>query len=205
MTCYEIDGVVPVVDPTAFVHPAASLIGDVLIGPGCYIGSFASLRGDYGRIVVGAGSNVQDGAVIHAFPGADTVLAANSHIGHGAVLHGCRIGSYALIGIGAIVLDDAEIGEDALIGAGAVVTASTVVPARALVIGNPGRVLRELDDDTVAWKRNGTHVYQDLARRSLASLRSVEPLPAAAPGRPRVSTGQDAAVPLHTARRRPRD
>lgn len=109
MPAYAFDGVVPVVDPTAFVHDTASLIGDVIVGPGCYIGPFASLRGDFGRIVVGEGSNVQDSCVIHAFPGADAVLEPNSHIGHGAVLHGCRIGSFALIGIGATVLDGAEL------------------------------------------------------------------------------------------------
>ena len=110
------DGVVPVVDRTSFVHETASLIGDVIIGPGCYVGPFASLRGDFGRILVGEGSNVQDSCVIHAFPGADAVLEPNSHVGHGAILHGCRIGAFALIGIGSTVLDGAEIGADALLG-----------------------------------------------------------------------------------------
>lgn len=200
MPCYEIDGVVPVVDPSAFVHESASLIGDVIVGPGCYIGPFASLRGDFGRIIVGAGSNVQDSATIHAFPGADAVLEPGSHVGHGAVLHGCTVRSYALIGIGAIVLDGAEIGENALIGAGALVTAGTKVPPAALALGSPAQVVRTLDAETQEWKRNGVHVYQELATRSLATLRAVTPLPAVEEDRRRVSTTRDVSIPLHERR-----
>lgn len=202
MTCYEIDGVIPVVHPTAFVHESASLIGDVHIGAGCYIGPFASLRGDFGRIIVGDGSNVQDSGVIHAFPGADAVLEPNSHVGHGAVLHGCRVGSFALIGIGAIVLDGAVIGEGALVGAGSVVTAGVEIPPRSLVLGSPARVVRELDEQALAWKANGVRIYQDLAQRSRASLRPVTPLTEAEPDRQRVSTGTDVSRPLHETRRR---
>lgn len=200
MPCYEIDGVVPVVHPTAFVHPQASLIGDVIIGAGCYIGPFASLRGDFGRIIVGDGSNVQDSAVIHAFPGADTVLEPHSHIGHAVVLHGCQIGSYALIGIGSTVLDGAEIGADALLGAGSLVTAGAKIAPRMLAYGNPAREQRELDDETIAWKRNGTYTYEELAARSLASLREVEPLSEVEVDRRRVSTDPSVAKPLHVLR-----
>jgi len=201
VACYEIDGVVPVVHPSAFVHETASLIGDVIIGPGCYIGPFASLRGDFGRIIVGAGSNVQDSCTIHAFPGADTVLDPHSHVGHGAVLHGCTVGSYALIGIGAIVLDGARVGADALVGAGAVVTAETVIPDGFLALGNPAKVIRALDEETVAWKRRGVAVYEELAQRSRESLRPVTPLSAVPADRPRVSTGRDVSVPLRQHRR----
>ena len=200
MPSYEIDGVVPVIDPTAFVHESASLIGDVIVGPGCYIGPFASLRGDFGRIVVGEGANVQDSCTVHAYPGADAVIEPSSHVGHGAVLHGCTVRSYALIGIGAIVLDGAEIGEDALVGAGAVVTAGMIVPPRSLVLGSPARVVKELDDETRAWKRRGVDVYRQLAQRSLATLRRVEPLTAVEPDRARVSTGRDVSRPLHELR-----
>ncbi|MFD4422934.1 gamma carbonic anhydrase family protein [Agromyces sp. NPDC058484] len=201
MPAYEIDGVVPVVDPTAFVHESASLIGDVIIGPGCYIGPFASLRGDFGRIIVGEGSNVQDSCVIHAFPGADAVLEPNSHVGHGAVLHGCVVHSFALIGIGATVLDGAEIGENALVGAGAVVPAGTVVPAASLAVGNPAKVVKQLDDVALEWKRNGVRIYQELAQRSRETLRPVLALTAVEPDRPRVSTGADVSRPLHEHRR----
>lgn len=200
MPSYSFDGVVPVVDPTAFVHETASLIGDVIIGPGCYIGPFASLRGDFGRIIVGEGSNVQDSCVIHAFPGADTVLDANSHVGHAAVLHGCRIGSFALIGIGATVLDGAEIGADSLVGAGAVVTAGTIVPPGSKVLGAPAKVVAPLDDQAMAWKRNGVRVYQELARRSRESLQPADPLTVVAPDRRRTSWPAGTATPLHEQR-----
>jgi phenylacetic acid degradation protein len=200
MPFYEIDGIVPVVDPTAFVHELASVIGDVIIGPNCYIGPFVSLRADFGRIIIGEGSNVQDSATVHAFPGADAVLAPRSHVGHGVILHGCTIGSNALIGMNATVLDGAVIGEDALVGAGAVVTAGTVVPPATMVLGSPARVVKELDDDTIAWKRNGVDVYKELTRRSLASLRPVEPLTEVEPDRKRMPTGSDVAQPLHRTR-----
>lgn len=196
MASYEIEGVIPVVHPTAFVHETASLIGDVHIGPGCYVGPFASLRGDFGRIVVGEGSNIQDSCVLHVFPEKETRLEPRSHIGHAAVLHGCHIGSNALIGIGASILDDAVIGEDSLVGAGSVVTAGTIIPPRSLVLGSPARVVRELDDETVEWKRNGVDVYQELARRSLETLRRVDPLTEIEPNRPKLRVTGERARPL---------
>lgn len=176
------------------------LIGDVIIGPRCYIGPFASLRGDFGRIIVGEGSNVQDSCVIHAFPGADAVLEPNSHVGHAVVLHGCRIGSFALIGIGSTILDGAEIGADSLVGAGAVVTAGTVVPPGSKVLGAPAKVIGPLDEQAMAWKRNGVRIYQELARRSRESLRPVEPLVAVESDRQRTSWPPDTATPLHEQR-----
>ncbi|WP_300267640.1 gamma carbonic anhydrase family protein [Microbacterium sp.] len=200
MPSYEFDGVIPVVDATAFVHETASLIGDVIVGPGCYIGPFASLRGDFGRVIVGEGSNVQDSCVIHAFPGTDALLEPNSHVGHAAVLHGCRIGSYALIGIGSTILDGAHIGENALVAAGAVVTAGTAVPAAGMAMGCPAKVTGELDEQALAWKRNGVHLYQQLAQRSRETLRPVEPLAQQEPDRVRTSWSADAAQPLHVKR-----
>lgn len=200
MPSYEIDGVVPVVDPTAFVHETAVLIGDVIVGPGCYVGPHVSLRGDFGRIIVGEGSNVQDNCVIHAFPGADAVLKPGAHIGHSVTLHGCTIGSYALIGIGSIVLDGAVIEDEALLGAGSLVTAGSRIPAGVLALGRPAKAVRELDAETLAWKRNGVRLYQELARRSLATLRPVAPLTAVEADRQRVSTGADVSKPLHERR-----
>lgn len=186
MPFYAIDGVVPVVDPTSFVHPTASLIGDVIVGPGCYIGPGASLRGDFGRIVMKAGGNFQDGCVAHSFPGLDAVMEENAHVGHGAVLHGCTVGRHALIGMNAVVMDGAVIGESAFVGAMTFIKASFEVPARHLVQGVPGRVLRPLTEQELAWMHEGTRAYQELARRCLATLKPVDPLPAAEPGRPRV-------------------
>lgn len=200
MTCYEIDGVVPVVDPSAYVHPSATLIGDVIVGPGCYVGPSASLRGDFGRILVGPGSNVQDSCVVHAFPGADAVLVEEGHVGHGAILHGCRIGRQVLVGMNAVVMDGAEIGDGSLIGACSFVRARTVVPPWSLVVGNPAKVVRELDEETRSWKANGVRVYQQLASRTRATLREVEPLERPEPDRPRVSTDSSVSRPLHELR-----
>lgn len=186
MPCYAIEGVIPVVDPSAYVHPTAVLIGDVHVGPNCYVGPLASLRGDFGRIVLLAGANVQDNCVMHGFPQQDTVVEENGHIGHGAVLHSCIVRRDALVGMNAVVMDEAEVGEQAVVAACAFVPAGMRVAPRTLVAGVPAKLLRPLRDDEVAWKLTGTQTYQDLTRRSLASLIEVQALPQAEPNRPRV-------------------
>lgn len=183
---YAIDGLVPVVDPTAFVHPSAVLIGDVIVGPGCYVGPCASLRGDFGRLILEAGANLQDTCVMHGFPGTDTVVEADGHIGHGAVLHGCRVGRNALVGMNAVVMDNAVIGESAIVAACAFVKAGVTIPARHLAAGVPAKVVRELSEQEIEWKTSGTRTYQDLARRSRTTLVETAPLAAPEPGRPRL-------------------
>ena len=197
MPVYSLDGLVPVVDPSAFVHPQAVLIGDVLVGPRCYVAPGASLRGDFGRIVMGAGANVQDCCVLHSFPSKDTVLEEDAHVGHGAVLHGCIVGRRALIGIGAIVMDDVVVEEEAFVGAASFVRAGFVVPRRTLVTGIPARIVRELNDTELAWKATGTREYQQLAVRCLKSLKECAPRSAPEPNRPRFGSSAD-VVPLHT-------
>src|SRR6188768_1899329 len=187
MPCYAIDGLVPVVDPSAFVHPSADLIGDVWIGPCVYVGPGASLRGDFGRIVVEAGANVQDTCVLHGFPGADTLVEPDGHIGHGAVLHGCVVRRGALVGMNAVVMDEAEVGEQAIVAASAFVRAGMKIAPRMLVAGVPGKVIRELTEQEIAWKHDGTLVYQALVGRCRDSLREVVPLAADDPARRRLS------------------
>jgi phenylacetic acid degradation protein len=186
---YSIDGITPVVDPTAYVHPSAILIGDVIVGPHCYIGPAASLRGDFGRLVIEEGANVQDTCVLHGFPGTDTIVGMDGHIGHGAVLHGCQVGRNSLVGMNSVVMDGAIIGEDCIVAAMAFVKAGMVVPARSLVVGTPARILRQVTDEELAWKADGTRGYQQLTRRSLASMREVAPLAAVEPGRARLDLG----------------
>jgi phenylacetic acid degradation protein len=188
MPCYAIDGVVPVVDPTAHVHPTAVLIGDVIVGPGCYVGPCASLRGDFGRIRLERGANVQDTCVIHGFPKTDTVVAENGHVGHGAVLHGCVVERDALVGMNAVVMDEAVVGAEAFVAACAFVPAGMKVPPRHLAAGLPAKVVRPLKDGEVAWKLEGTRTYQELTRRCQASLVEVDPLPAMEANRPRVAS-----------------
>lgn len=197
---YAIDGVVPVVDPSAFVHPAAILIGDVIVGPRCYVGPAASLRGDFGRLELRDGANIQDTCVMHGFPGTDTVVEEDGHIGHGAVLHGCRIGRNALVGMNAVIMDGAEIGEECIVAAMAFVRANQKIPPRSLIAGTPAKVLRAVTDDEIAWKTEGTATYQALAVRSLRTMRAVEPLGAVEPGRPRLQVSN--FEPLHAAKRK---
>ena len=185
--CYSIDGITPVVDPTAFVHPTAVLIGDVIVGPGVYVGPLASLRGDFGRIVIERGSNIQDCCILHAFPDHDLVVEEDGHIGHAAILHGCIVRRNALVGINATVNDNAEVGESAFVAAQAFVRAGFVVPPRSLVAGIPAKVLRELSDTDLQWKRGATRQYQELARRSIATMTETVALAAIEPGRKRYS------------------
>jgi phenylacetic acid degradation protein len=184
---YAIDGIGPVVDPTAFVHPSAVLIGDVIVGPDCYVGPCASLRGDFGRLVLGRGVNIQDTCVIHTFPERDTVVEDDGHVGHGAVLHCCTVCRNALIGMNAVVMDGAIIGESAFVAACSFVKAGMKVPAHSLAAGSPARVLRPLTEAELTWKPRATRLYQHLARRSLATMKETDALSVPEPGRGRIS------------------
>jgi phenylacetic acid degradation protein len=192
---YEINGITPVVHPTAYVHPSAVLIGDVIVGPRCYVGPLASLRGDFGRLVLEEGANLQDTCVMHGFPGCDTVVEQDGHIGHGAVLHGCRIGRNALVGMNTVIMDNAVIGAESIVAAMSFVRAGMEVPPRSLVVGTPAKVARELRDDEIKWKTEGTGQYQELAVRSMNTMREVEALTEIETGRKRIEW--DNALPLH--------
>lgn len=183
---FSFAGLVPVVDAAAYVHPRATLIGDVIVAARCYVGPGAILRGDLGRLVMAAGSNVQDNCVLHTYPGCDVVIEEDGHIGHGAVLHGCIVRRGALVGINAIVLDDAVIGEEAMVAAATLVPAKFQVPPRTLVAGIPAKVKRALSAADIAGKAEGTRIYQDLAARSLRLMAPCTPLPAPEPQRRRV-------------------
>ena len=201
MPIYSLENLIPAVDPTAFVHPQATLIGDVIVGPRCYVGPHASLRGDFGRIILGAGSNVQDCCVMHSFPDKDALLEEDAHIGHSAVLHGCTVRRGALIGIGAIIMDGVVVEEEAFVAAASFVRAGFVVPRRTLVMGAPARIVRKLTSEELTWKATGTREYQELALRCQQSLRECAPLPAPQRDRPRYGAGS-ATVPLHTLARK---
>lgn len=188
MPVYSLEGITPVVHPQAHVHETAVLIGDVIIGAGCFIGPNASLRGDFGRIIVEQGANVQDTCVMHSFPGKDCLVEHNGHIGHGAVLHGCHIGINGMVGMNAVVMDDAVIGESSIVGAAAFVTAGFECPPRSLVIGVPAKIKRQLSDQEIAWKTQGTMEYQQLAKRCRASLQRTEALSEVEPDRRRMKS-----------------
>ena len=186
MPAYVFEGLRPVVHATAFVHPTAVLIGDVEVGEGCYVGPNASLRGDFGRLVMRAGSNLQDNCTMHSFPGRESVLGEDGHIGHGAVLHGCQVGRNALVGMNTVVMDNAVVGEDAIVGAMSFVRSGQAIPAGTLWVGAPARQLRAVSPEEAAWKVRGTREYQELAQRCRRGLAPCEPLAQAEPDRPRL-------------------
>ena len=188
MPAYSFEGVTPVVHAGAFVHETAVLIGDVWVGEGCYVGPCAVLRGDFGRIVLGKGANLQDTCVAHSFPGRDCIVKDGGHVGHGTVLHGCTVGRQALIGMNSVLMDEVDIGEESIVGAMAFCRHGFTCPPRSLVVGAPAKILRHLEHREVEWKKRGTKEYQDLAVRCMHGLEPVDPLESDDPGRPRVSS-----------------
>ncbi len=174
---YAFKGFIPVVHPTAFVHPQAAVTGNVVIGPRCYIGPGAALRGDWGGIVLEEGCNVQENCTIHMFPGKVVTLYAGAHIGHGAIVHGASVGANTLVGMNAVLMDEAEIGAECVIGALSFVPAGMVIPPRSVAVGNPAKVVKEVSDKMLDWKTRGTALYQALPAECDASWEACEPLP----------------------------
>src|SRR5258706_7393331 len=191
---YSIDGITPVVHPSAYVHPSAVLIGDVIVGANVYVGPSACLRGDCGRIVVEQGANVQDTCVVHGFPGKDTIVGRDATIGHGAVLHACSIGRGALIGMNCVVNDNAEVGEDSTVAALAFVKAEAKIPPRSLAAGIPARVLRTLSDEEIRWKEENAALYRRLAQGSARTPRGGGAPSQPEPGRRRIEV--PGSIPL---------
>ena len=173
---YAFKGFIPVVHPTAFVHPQAAVTGNVVIGPCCYIGPGAALRGDWGGIVLEEGCNVQENCTIHMFPGVTVSLQAGAHIGHGAIIHGASIGANTLVGMNAVIMDEAEIGAECVIGALSFVPAGAKIPSRSVAVGNPAKVVKEVTDKMLDWKTRGTALYQALPAECDVSWEACEPL-----------------------------
>jgi carbonic anhydrase/acetyltransferase-like protein (isoleucine patch superfamily) len=173
---YEFNGYRPVVHPSAFVHPQAAVTGNVVIGADVYIGPGAALRGDWGEIVVKDGCNVQENCTIHMFPGVKVVLHPGAHIGHGAIIHGATIGANCLVGMNAVLMDNVVLGEGCIVGALSFLPADSVWETRKVIVGNPARVVKEVSDDMLAWKTEGTKLYQQLPAELYATLKACEPL-----------------------------
>ncbi len=173
---YEFEGFIPVVHETAFVHPQAAVTGNVILGRDVYVGPGAAIRGDWGAVVIGDGCNVQENCTIHAFPGAAAVLEDSAHMGHGSVLHGGHLGANVLVGMNAVVMDNAVIGAGSIVGALCFVPSEMQVPERKVVVGNPARIVKDVTDEMLAWKTEGTRVYQGLPARMRAAWKPCEPL-----------------------------
>ncbi len=173
---YSFKGFVPVVHPSSFVHPQAAVTGNVIIGKNVYVGPGAAIRGDWGGIIIEDGCNVQENCTIHMFPGITLTLKEGAHIGHGAIIHGAHIGRNVLVGMNAVIMDDVEVGDESIIGAMTFINANTKIPPRSLVVGNPGKIIKQVSDDMIAWKTKGTQLYQSLPKDCYDSLVACEPL-----------------------------
>jgi len=173
---YEFDGFRPVVHPSSFIHPDATFTGNVVIGRDVYVGPGAAIRGDWGGVEIGDGCNVQENCTVHMFPGVTVVLEDGAHVGHGAIVHGARIGRNALIGMNAVVMDNAVVGAGCIVGALCFVPAAMQIPERKVVVGNPAKVVKDVSDEMLAWKTEGTRLYQALPARLHETLRPCEPL-----------------------------
>lgn len=173
---YEFNGYKPVIDPSSFVHKEATIIGNVIIGKKVYIGPGASIRGDWGKITIKDGCNVQDNCTIHIFPGKDVILEENAHIGHGAIIHGANIGKNTLVGMNSVIMDDCNIGDECIIGALCFVKGEMNIPNRKIVVGNPAIIKGEVSDDMISWKTKGTELYQDLPNECYTLMKVCEPL-----------------------------
>lgn len=169
-------GFIPVVDPSSYVHPQAVITGNVIIGKDVYIGPGACLRGDWGGIVIKNGCNVQENCTIHMFPGVEVVLEEEAHIGHGAIIHGAHIGKNVLIGMNSVIMDDVEVGDESIVGALSFIHANTKIPKRSLVVGNPGKIIKEVSDEMLSWKTKGTKLYQQLPSEMHQFAQICEPL-----------------------------
>jgi phenylacetic acid degradation protein/carnitine operon protein CaiE len=171
---YEFKGHRPVVDPSAFVHPQAAVTGNVSIGRNVYIGPGAAIRGDWGRIVIEDGCNVQESCTIHMFPGVTVLLKEGAHIGHGAIVHGAVIGRNCLIGMNSVIMDNVEIGDECIVGALTFIKAGEKVPRRSVVAGNPAKILKEVSEEMLKWKTEGTALYQALPAEMREGWREFE-------------------------------
>ena len=176
MAVYEFNGFRPVIKESSFVHPQASVTGNVIIGERVYIGPGAAIRGDWGQIVIEDGCNVQENCTVHMFPGTTVTLKKGAHIGHGAIIHGGTIGENSLIGMNAVIMDDVVIGDECIIGALCFVPSGLNIPNRCLVVGNPAKIIKEVSDEMIRWKTEGTALYQALPKECQDTLKECEPL-----------------------------
>lgn len=173
---YQFKEHIPVIHESSFIHPQAAVTGNVIIGKDCYIGPGAALRGDWGQIIIEDGCNVQENCTIHMFPGVTVLLKEGAHIGHGAIIHGANIGKNCLVGMNAVIMDNVNLGDESIVGALSFIKEEEEIPPRSLVVGNPGKIIKQVSDEMLAWKTEGTRFYQQLAGECLQNLHEVEPL-----------------------------
>ena len=180
---YVFNDFTPVVHETSFVHPQAAVTGNVIIGKNCYIGPGAAVRGDWGQIIIEDGCNVQENCTIHMFPGVTVLLKEGAHIGHGAIIHGAMIGKNCLVGINSVIMDNVELGDECIVGALTFIKEEEKIPSRSLVVGNPGRIIKQVTDEMIAWKTEGTKLYQALPAEMYKNWKAIDPLKESKPAK----------------------
>ena len=173
---YEFNGIKPVVHPSSFVHPQATVTGHVVIGKDVYIGPGCALRGDWGKIIISDGCNVQENCTIHMFPRITVLLKESAHIGHGGIIHGATIGKNCLVGMNAVIMDEVELGDECIVGALCFIKQGEKIPARSMVVGNPSKIIKQVSDEMLDWKTDGTRLYQQLPQQCMDTLKPCEPL-----------------------------
>lgn len=178
---YSFEGYTPVIDESSFIHPQAAVTGNVIIGKKCYIGPGAAIRGDWGQIIIEDGCNVQENCTIHMFPGITVLLKEGAHIGHGAVIHGAMIGRNCLVGMNSVIMDHVELGDESIVGALTFIKEGEKIPSRSLIVGNPARIIKQVSDEMINWKTEGTALYQSLSAQMHESCKPTEPLREAPP------------------------
>lgn len=188
---YAFENIIPVVDPSAFVHPQAVVTGNVIIGKDVYIGPGAAIRGDWGQIIIEDGCNVQENCTIHMFPGVTVRLEEEAHIGHGAIIHGAHIGKRCMVGMNAVVMDDVVLEEECIVGALSFIKAGEKFERRSLIVGNPAKIIKSVTDEMMDWKNKGTALYRSLPKTLHSTLKECEPLWAIPEDRPVQSSSYD--------------
>ena len=173
---YSFKGFIPVIHPSSFVHPQATVTGNVIIGKNVYVGPGAAIRGDWGGIVIEDGCNVQENCTIHMFPGVTVLLKESAHIGHGAIIHGATIGRNCLVGMNSVIMDNVELGDECIVGALSLIKADEKIPPRSLLVGNPAKIIKEVSDEMIQWKTAGTRLYQALPGEMHEHWSACEPL-----------------------------
>ena len=173
---YSFKGFTPVIHESSYIHPLSAVTGNVVIGKHCYIGPGAAIRGDWGKIIIEDGCNVQENCTIHMFPGVTVLLKENAHIGHGAIVHGATIGKNCLVGMNSVIMDDVELGDESIVGALTFIKEGEIIPFRSIVAGNPGKIIKQVTDEMITWKTKGTQLYQSLPREMFEHSHPVEPL-----------------------------
>ncbi len=181
---YSFKGFRPVIPASCFIHPLAAVTGNVIMGENIYVGPGAAIRGDWGKIIIEDGCNIQENCTIHMFPGLTVLLKAGAHIGHGAIIHGATIGNNCLIGMNSVIMDNVMLDEECIVGALSFIKADEHFEKRSLIVGNPATRIKEVSDEMIEWKTAGTLLYQELPKEMFDSWSPCDPLTVVDPGRP---------------------